>query len=65
MQLGPSSFRERKIELQQSRSNNKLLISKEYYYLSTAIKEMATMNAVQVHKFGGPEVLEYSTNVNI
>ena len=24
---------------------------------------MATMNAVQVHKFGGPEVLEYSTNV--
>ena len=24
---------------------------------------MATMNAVQIHKFGGPEVLEYSTNV--
>ena len=24
---------------------------------------MATMNAIQVHKFGGPEVLEYSTNV--
>jgi NADPH2:quinone reductase len=24
---------------------------------------MATMNAVQVHKLGGPEVLEYSTNV--
>ena len=24
---------------------------------------MATMNAVQVRKFGGPEVLEYSTNV--
>ena len=24
---------------------------------------MATMNAIQVHKFGGPEVLEYSTSV--
>ena len=24
---------------------------------------MTTMNAVQVHKFGGPEMLEYSTNV--
>ena len=24
---------------------------------------MATMNAIQVHKFGGPEVLEYHTNV--
>ena len=24
---------------------------------------MATMNAIQVNKFGGPEVLEYSTNV--
>ena len=24
---------------------------------------MATMNAIQIHKFGGPEVLEYSTNV--
>ena len=24
---------------------------------------MATMNAIQVQKFGGPEVLEYSTSV--